>query len=466
MAKYLQLKAARPLPSQSALLWFRRHIPYIIEMLLFVVIAVFYLRIAFTMTNDAYGGPDEGMRALVPRCIVNGNLLPSGYDACAIYGLGNWSYAFYPQVLGGYLSAFFMIMAKSFGASYGVVYMSGRIASVCFGLITLLALNRTIGVIYQHQRNVVLLRCIATIILGFWPQFAFLSAYMNNDIVALSGVSVLTFALVSGMKTRWRISNSAILALGITLCGLGYWNAYGFILVAVVLFIVSVYLQYRNQKTKMLTIIGIAAGISAVLVLPWFIINLVRYHDLVGMATFHARYEEWLQNGGQELQRPYTGGLFSLLFRTGFLESTVTSFVGKLGYLSIPMPWFGMMMYYTFAVLGIGLMLSHIKRRWQNHGFRMMAIGWGIASLITVMLFLYYALHTDNQAQGRYIIYLLIPIVIMVTIGIADSFTMDSIPALIIIVMILMVYSAVCVYFFYSASIHHGWIGVHWTGPF
>lgn len=63
------------------------------------VIAVYYLIWAAGLKFN--GNPDELMRYLVPKYIYNHGNLPTGYDKEAVYQLGNWSYAFYPQMLGG-----------------------------------------------------------------------------------------------------------------------------------------------------------------------------------------------------------------------------------------------------------------------------------------------------------------------------------------------------------------------------
>ncbi|PLS31862.1 hypothetical protein Uis1B_0401 [Bifidobacterium margollesii] len=435
-----------------------------IEPLVFIVLAMYYLYGAFVLESGTGGGPDEGMRSLIPRCIINGNLLPSGYDHCAIYHLGNWSYAFYPQMLGGYFSAAFMAVAKVLGASASIVYMSGRIASVCFGLLAVFALNRTIGIIYARRNNIVLIRCIATVLLGFWPQFAFLSSYMNNDIVALSGVAVLTYALVSGLKNRWTVRSAVVLAIGIVLCGLGYWNSYGFILMAVIIFLISVCMQNRGNAMALAKIIGTAAGLSAVLILPWFMVNLVRYDDLIGMTTFHNRYEAWLNGGGLVLQHPYRHGIFDLLLKTDFVESTVDSFIGRLGYMSVVMPLKLSLIYRAGVVVGMILALAQFPRLWRSAGFRMMAVGWGIASSITLALFLYYTVHTDYQPQGRYIIYLLIPLVIAMVVGFVDAFRLDSRTIMAAVIVGLIVYAIMDIWFFQSAVMRYGWSGIHWKG--
>lgn len=444
-----------------ALIW----IGQTVEILLFVAAGILYFHTAFSLgLGREDGGPDEMMRALIPRCILNGHLFPSGYDSCAIYGLGNWSYAFYPQMLAGYISAFFMFIAKSVGLSASLIFVSGRFASIVFGLIALLALDRSVAIVFSNRSNAVIFRCLAVGLLGFWPQFAFLSSYMNNDIAALSGVSVLVYALISGLKQRWTTWNCVVLALGITMCGLGYWNSYGFILMAIVIFLITVYLQNIGDRKRGLKLTATAAGLAAVAVLPWFAANVIRYHDLIGMATFRARYYQWLQDGGQQLQNPYSQGIVTLLLHSDFVRDTMQSFVAYFGSLYFAAPYALTVSYYLLGGIVSGLMLAHVTQRWRDVRFRMMVIGCVSASLITLGLFIFYALHTDYQPQGRYIIYLLIPFIIMAVVGIGDSFKVDNSISLLLTGFFLVCYIGCCLYIFAYAAQLCNWHGVQWQG--
>ena len=82
------------------------------------LLGVYYCFFATMIVLDRSGsaGPDEIMRLLVPKAMLRGNLLPSGYDSDTILAWGNWSYAFYPQMLGAYVTSVFMGVARLFGA--------------------------------------------------------------------------------------------------------------------------------------------------------------------------------------------------------------------------------------------------------------------------------------------------------------------------------------------------------------
>ena len=60
---------------------------------------------------------------------------------------------------------------------------------------------------------------------------------------------------------------------------------------------------------------------------------------VVNGAIFEAQYDRWVAEGGEELLKPYTDGVFALLFgRVTFVEKTIKSFIGYFGYFSSPLP--------------------------------------------------------------------------------------------------------------------------------
>lgn len=414
-------------------------------------------RIGLDVSN---GGPDEVMRSLLPKCIVGGNLLPSGYDKCAIYSLGYWSYAFYPQLLPAYLSAVFMTIARLLGGSESIIFMSGRLASVCFGLTALASTSSCVYHILRGNRSAELIACLTVVLMGFWPQFAFLSSYMNNDIAALAGVSLILLALVRGIREKWDLRSTAILCTGVVVTGLSYWNAYGFIMAGVVIFIVTVFLQHQHDFQVVLRIIVPAAIVCALCVLPFFLVNIIRYGDPVGMHAFHDRYMQWITDGGERLQTPWTGEPWNLPVDSSFVQSTVESFIAMFGYMSVRMPYPVYLMYILLAGAGIGLFLSRCAGYMQSREERVFAIGVVVACLITVGLFFYYNLQVDYQPQGRYIIYLLVPLTIASAVGIGKSFRFKSTLSQLAVLIFAGAYVAVCLWCFRYAITVTGWIGV------
>lgn len=409
------------------------------------------------------GGPDEAMRALLPQAMINGNLLPSGYDPEVIYGIGNWSYAFYPQMLGAYLSAFFMKAAQIMGLSHGVVFMSGRLASLVFGLVSIVCVSGAAGTVAERagggERLGALTRLIATSLLAFWPQFAFLSSYMNNDVVAFCGCSIIVYALCLGMGSGWNYRRSALLGAGVTVAALGYWNAYGFVLLGIVLYLYSCLTQNPLQGTRP-KLIALAAGIPAVCVLPFFAVNLVRYHDLLGIGAFKAEYQRWLDDGGEVLQVPYEKGVCSLLLDTDWTLLTLRSFVGFLGYMSISLPFTLVAIIFGTALLGLGAFLGRHDEFLRARRARVLTVGCALASATCVALSIYYSIQTDLQPQGRYVIYCLLPLVVASSVGLASLVRRATPRQVAAVTACCALIACVTVWFFASSAAQYGWAGM------
>ncbi|MEE8758934.1 MAG: hypothetical protein SOH65_09285 [Bifidobacterium sp.] len=429
--------------------------------LVLIPTALFYIfvasRIGMTMQN---GGPDENMRALLPLCMVKGNWLPSGYDACAVYNLGNWSYAFYPQFIGAYLSAVFMLIAKTFGCNADMSFEAGRLASVTFSIICLSYIGKTVTLIFHRSPKKYLLSAISILILAFWPQYAFLSSYMNNDIVAFAGVALMLYALTSGVFFGWTYKSTAPLSAGIIISALGYWNSYGFILVSIIIFVITVFRQNRNAKARGGKLFAAASIPPALFIIPFFIVNLVRYHDLLGLHTFRQQYLLWLAHGGAVLQHPWSGSLRSLFLDTNFIYNTMQSFIGNLGYQSVPLPYAFCLVYLAIIFTGLGLFLSSGKRYWSNGNCALMIGGVFVASAITTILFIIYTVNTDVQPQGRYVIYLLAPLVLMVVAGLGNAFSFDGTASRVLLGLSLFLYVLLCLAYFINTIHFYGWTGV------
>ena len=409
------------------------------------------------------GGPDEAMRALLPQAMINGNLLPSGHDPEVIYGLGNWSYAFYPQMLGAYLSAIFMKAAQLMGLAHGAVFMSGRLASLVFGLVSIGCVSGAAGTAAERTGGGeglgAFARLISTSMLAFWPQFSFLSSYMNNDIVAFCGCSVIVYALCLGMGSGWNYRRSALLGAGVTVAALGYWNAYGFVLLGIVLYLYSCVTQRPLQGTRP-RLVALAAGIPAVCVLPFFAVNLVRYHDLLGIGAFKAEYQRWLDGGGEVLQVPYEQGARSLLLDTDWTLLTLRSFVGFLGYMSIPLPFTLVALILGTALLGLGAFLGRHDEFLRSRRARVLALGCALASATCVALSVYYSTRTDLQPQGRYVIYCLLPLVVASSVGLAALVRRATPRQAAATAACCALLACVTVWFFASSAARYGWAGV------
>ena len=382
-----------------------------------------------TDLNSASSGPDERLRMLVPTYIYEHHELPTGYDQEAIYDKGNWSYAFYPQILGAATSALFMTITDLISSSDAGLVVPARLASVVFGTATVYVFGLFIRKLFASSRHAEIYSYAAMIMLAFWPQFAFLSGYVNNDIVALFGVSLISYASILGIKDGWHRLNSILLGFGFAICLLGYTNSYGFVLFGALFFLITLLYQYKplgfKKAWKPLLLVCLVPIIIAG---PFYVRNAVIYDgDVLGLATFKERTTQWENEHGERVQISYRqaggGDVFDLLRDKDYLIRQQKSFTAYFGYMTINPPSQYVLIYRLVVLVGLVGFLSLFIKNIRNNTLKknrknvLLALFFGFSSLITFGLSVYYSLTIDSQPQGRYIIYLLIPLLVFCVVG-------------------------------------------------
>jgi hypothetical protein len=385
--------------------------------LLLALLACLYVFVATRIDTDAAGGgPDELTRLLVPRTMLMGDLFPSGFDERTVFRVGGYSYAFYPQVLGADATALFMSVARLLGFGRVGMFIAARLASVAFSMVTLHALGRAARSAAAGRCDADLADIAAICLLGLWPQYVFLSGYVNNDIIGLCGASLCLAALVEGVRCGWDLRRSLKLACGVVVCALGYLNACCFALVAIVVYIVTVLLQYRDDRASGRKLIGIAALVAAVCTLPFFALSYVRYGDPLGIAGFEEGYARWLSATGTETMHPYEGSLWALFVDVPFNKLLYGSLCAMFGYMYVHVSLKLVALFYVALVIGI--LAACLSRRVRpGRQELLVVVSMVVAAGLTLFLAYYRSYTTDYQPQGRYIIDILVPLVVLAALG-------------------------------------------------
>ncbi len=387
-----------------------------------------------TSYASSWSPPDEQMRSEVPLFIHNHHRLPTGYESDVIYEKGYWSYAFYPQLLGAIVSALFMDVASLFSNSASVLLHAGRLASVLFATIAVWFAGKSAYKIFdKSKKNTrLVISCITMIALAFWPQFTFLAAYMNNDIVGLCGVSVLLYGLILAAKDGAGYQNALFVGIGLAVCLLGYNNAYGFVLFGALCYawlLIKPWADGGLTKRK-LQVGALAVIIPMLFAGPFFVRNAILHQgDMLGMHTFSSRQKLWESEHETKLQNPfvtngrYKSGLKRLILHTDYTGSVNSSFIGMFGMMTIKMAPLWQAAYSIFLFGGVIIACAfyvicfrHKKRR-KMSDMDIVVLCTIFACLTTVVLSLYYTLTIDTQPQGRYVIYLLLPLLISAIYG-------------------------------------------------
>jgi len=370
--------------------------------------------------NSILAGPDEAMRYIIPNFIFNNGYLPTGYET-AIHG--NWSYAFYPQLLGAIISAGFMHIAALFTHDPEWLVRAARLTSVLFGIIAAIFVRRSARLLFEAHKHKAVIGNLAMVLFALLPQITFLSSYVNNDIIALAGISIIFYACLHVYKKGFSTAAAVWYAIGTVFAVLGYLNSYGFVLAGFIYLFVKLIQRYKLVKNKqnLVKYLLIMAGIPLLLCVPFLIRNAILYDgDIFGLRTFRSEYLSWVDETGVVLQHPYHDSLLALLFGSRWVIETIRTFA--LGYFSgfsggVSNTYFRV--YYVVAILGIVGLIARLKA-FRMDKERALFLGFmALGSLITVGLALYYTLEIDYQPQGRYVIYLGIPIVLGIILGVA-----------------------------------------------
>ena len=414
--------------------------------------AVFIFITAWAVIQPFNSSPDESMRYDIVKYLVNHGTLPDGRDPEIRNEMWGISYAFNP-ILAYMIMAIPAKIVSLFTSSSMALVIAARMVNVVFGTVMAYLVMRIGEMLFEGK-----VRWMFTCLVTFLPGVVFVHSYVNNDSMALLSSAWIVYAWVRSIREGWSLKICVHLALGISLCGLSYYNAYGFVL-ASMLFLASTILFAGNDKGRVKFLFargGLIAAIVLALIGWWFIRNAILYDgDFLGW-NISSQYKELYAL--EELKpsnrvTPQVSGMSikdMMLWVPGewqhnWLITVAVSFVGTFGFLDIFMPYWSSKMY--FLAFGIGIVGMFLiirptffmrsrryekttmrledctlieKKIWKEKLWNKMSIfHWcmAIAMVIPFILLVIYAYTSDFQAQGRYILPMVIPFMYFVTCG-------------------------------------------------
>lgn len=308
---------------------------------------------------------------------------------------------------------------------YGLL-VSARFANVLSGVGIFIVCIRLGLLLFDKRIKAYLFACLC----AFLPQLIFLSGYLNNDSPSVFATALVALCWVSGMKQRW--SRGACVRLGISLgiLALTYYNAYGFILMSIVIFCVGCYKMQGGLRRMIFR--GLLVFFVAMLVGGWFFIRNAIIHDgdFIGMKTMYEcgeKYgtEEWKMSNRDTPQHEgktlYETFFEDYLPEDNWFGYTAKSFVGIFGAMQYHMSGQSYVFYFVLLVGGgtVGL-VSALARQlrsgtWQSG---ILLIGFLACMIIPFGLSMYYTYTIDYQSQGRYVISIVVPLMYFVVYGI------------------------------------------------
>lgn len=389
-------------------------------------VCLFVVLLIWGLVQPITQQPDERCRYALPYYIMQEGKLPNGTASELIISTWGISYAFFPGLPYMVMALFMKAVSLFTGNAYALL-MAARIANMLAGVVSYVFVRKTAKKLFSNKWA----GWLFTLTASFWPQVLFIFTYVNCDAFAYMSCAIMVYALVSGLKEGWTGKNYMTLSVGIAICALSYYNAYGMVLGSIIVFLVSFFYRKENGKAgfamkNCLRIGFIIAGIVLVLAGWWFIRSAILYNgDFLGFAanrrsaeiyaadSFKPSVKETFQNTGNPI--------YCLLFHEGYLEMLVNSFFGRFGNMDLSPPAYVLRGFKFILLAGIlGLLLPNRRKVFAGAKRAGFFAGMFVAALTPLLLAYWYAYASDYQAQGRYLLPGLLPMLSILFMGIQN----------------------------------------------
>lgn len=386
------------------------------------LISVFVYYFLWSITQYINYAPDEMMRLDINFFLFENNRLPVGDEL--LNPIWGFSYAHIPTMLCNILGYFFMLLVSPFTQDALYLVFASRMVSVLAGVGTVYFVIKAANLLFDSSA-----KWLMIVLTAFIPQFAFLSSYVNNDILAVFGTSIIFYVWIYVLKNRWNYRIATLLVMGLSVCALSYYYSYAWILISVVFCIVTYFKQNPRDYRGFFKLGGYVVAFTLVLVSYLFVRHLVLYGDLLGMSTGQIYGELHAAPGMKPSERFSLSeqgvSLGDMLFKDPYnwIASTVTSFFAVFGYMAYPAPTSVIDFYKIIFFLGIIAFVAFfarklIKKKKLAFNTVLLYTSLAVISFITILLRIYNSYTDDFQAQGKYCYPALIPIVLVVSRGI------------------------------------------------
>lgn len=407
-----------------------------------ILIIIFIIYIAYLCTNIAVNtefntAPDEFMKYDICKYICNHLKLPHGGDKEIMNEMWGISYAFTP-ILSYIFSGLFMKVATFFTQNEFSLVVAARLISVIcitiYAFVCVKISERLFKGVYKW-----LFIAFVTLL----PQLIYLGSYINNDSLAIMSTAIIVYSWIRGLEKDWDWKSCIILGVGIGICALSYYNAYGYILTSIIIYVTSCIIKKIDIKTFLKKGIVITL-ISLAIAGWWFVRSYIIYDgDFLGLNTSKQYSQMYAIEQLKPTNRatPANGhiSLIYMLKNMQWIKISIQSMIGIFGYMNIIMD----AKIYIAYVLIIGLGVIGLSFKWiissikkinnknkeiitkkdiKNREKILFNIIMVINIIIPIILSLYYSYFSDFQPQGRYIMPIIIPLMYFITIGLKDIF--------------------------------------------
>ena len=403
--------------------------------LIFAIYILLYLVISLSMAfKQPFGNPpDETYRYKISYYVYEHHALPNGYDEqIRIPGYG-FSYGFQP-ILPYMMQGAVMIVADAVADFGESLFYVARLTDCLLGLIMAIVVWKLSKLWFEKESAAYLFAFLVT----FLPQAIFLHTYINTESCAMLSTAIILYALTLGIKDDFKVKTCVLLAVGVILCTLSYYNAYGFILSAVMIFAAwnikvndsgKTFFDAKAFWTKGLLIAGIVLAGAA----WWFVRSAVLYDgDFLGLTARAACGEMYgdptLMQEGMVLGYKKLGlSLADLLFTSDFCMISMNTFICAYGSTTILTSMWIYRLYKLLFIAGLFMCLlprAAVKEYVSRFGNEkrpklstFFLINLLLCIFISISLSVMYSYNTEFQPQGRYVMPMLLPFMYFVVRG-------------------------------------------------
>ena len=397
--------------------------------ILLMLLTLFICMMTFAAVQPFGDGPDEINRFKLVEYIYNHGTLPVGDDPEVLIDGYGGSYAFQPMltyIIDGYL----LRALRVFEPTLEMRVFIARLVNVFIGLLTAIYVKKLSDLLFDNKKAAWLF----TLAVVFLPQNVFIHTYVNTDSMGLLSIAVVLYALAKGMHDDFDKNSCITLALGVILCALSYYNCYGIIVCAVLLFALYFFRRFRSGQNLPVydyhSLLSKGIFISVIVFIGiawWFIRNAILYNgDFLAMeARALCAAETSIESLNPLTRDTYQKmgiPLKEMVFGTDYFTLVWKSFIAMFGPMLIPTHHYIYMAFRDlFFVAIIGLLIpkkssvltwANKYSKWLMHGIMALAI------VIPIVLALTYSYGYDFQPQGRYYLPMVLPFMYFLVMGI------------------------------------------------
>ncbi|WP_099467423.1 DUF2142 domain-containing protein [Konateibacter massiliensis] len=390
------------------------------------VIGVLLILTGWTVIQPLGSGPDEKMRYSIVQYIFVHWSLPHGGDPEILDRTWGFSYAFQP-ILPYMISAVFVKIGSFLTMNGYALLLFARLVNIIIGTIMAVLTRKLSKKIFDNALSA----WMFTLLVVLLPMQLFMHTYVNTDSMALMSTILIVYAWMNGMESDWNRKSCIQLAVGIILCAMSYYNAYGYILCSMILFL-TFYVQLRDKRINIewAKLLKKGVFISAIVLIGigwWFVRSYLIYDgDFLGLRI----RDEYAETYAIDSLKPsihetyYNQGysIWYMLKNSNFIILTSKSFIAMFGNMAVGVYDWIYIGYLFLIIVGLAGMLIPQKQRTyltalDNSSIRLINFCMLLCVLIPNALNIWAAYSYDYQPQGRYSLPMLAALMYFVSVG-------------------------------------------------